>query len=705
MPVSTDLVVDVVDMPASTVGPIGATATGSTFTVPATGGSLGGGAIGAAALAEASVARVDTTVSTAAVPSQSVSAPTATVTVGSTATGPSFNVTGSQAVVAPTVSTTVTNNGTTTQTIACKCCGAASDPCCGPFDRTGPYFNRWFKGTEWSSGIVGRGKTTAPAKFLLSIIFGNSGTWSSPGDGNTDLQQSFDLEFEYYDPGEAVILPYPFRRYEVARWTNTGPVKCRLLSDTTWEDGSATDGASAYRGKAGNLWLSFESEYIYLLTGYRNTNQFTSTYQTDDMVNSFVLLSSLENLDTDTFSYVQSGEAAKPSSYKVFFQRWNPKTASVYGYRYHMKTAQCRQAILGPTIDQLTWVPSIHGCGLQIQTQGNRSTATGGGNAIVFSVESCTVGSNVFGPLLGNCNSFGANLTLRRDQSCQCPNGYAQQLFGPNGLCPNLDFGFKRIELQAELTAYTHVSPYNSSNTSTPQTPFSLGYFGIGFGNPCLDFYGNNSLWFVNARDDTNYPVYYVYSGFSFELQSSGDPIIAKPVINGIGNLVGWDGVLGTWSELTAWKKTYSSSVALRGPVPASGPAPLQLQYVSHSCSPFSMTFSGSLWMKYENFGPAFDKHIANIEITFFLPQNGLVSMAGPPAQTINPTVAQALIQQSKTRLALPCIHRGEPLEASASCGCGGAVLTECAVYGQCRPYGTATDAQVCTRCPDYAAP
>lgn len=69
------------------------------------------------------------------------------------------------------------------------------------------------------------------------------------------------------------------------------------------------------------------------------------------------------------------------------------------------------------------------------------------------------------------------------------------------------------------------------------------------------------------------------------------------------------------------------------------------------------------------------------------------------------PPSAQDLIQQSKTRLALPCIHRGQPLEESASCGCGGAVLTACALYGQCRPYGTATDAPVCTRCPDYAAP
>ena len=77
-------------------------------------------------------------------------------------------------------------------------------------------------------------------------------------------------------------------------------------------------------------------------------------------------------------------------------------------------------------------------------------------------------------------------------------------------------------------------------------------------------------------------------------------------------------------------------------------------------------------------------------------------SQGGNPTATVD---AQELIQQSKQRLALPCVHRGQPLEESASCGCGGAVLTACSVYGQCRPYGTATDAQVCTRCPDYQAP
>ena len=92
---------------------------------------------------------------------------------------------------------------------------------------------------------------------------------------------------------------------------------------------------------------------------------------------------------------------------------------------------------------------------------------------------------------------------------------------------------------------------------------------------------------------------------------------------------------------------------------------------------------------------------------TYLAPaQNQHQQIYQPHAPTYPTTTsAQGLIQQSKTRLALPCIHRGEPLEASASCGCGGAVLTECAVYGQCRPYGAATDAQVCTRCPDYVAP
>ena len=114
----------------------------------------------------------------------------------------------------------------------------------------------------------------------------------------------------------------------------------------------------------------------------------------------------------------------------------------------------------------------------------------------------------------------------------------------------------------------------------------------------------------------------------------------------------------------------------------------------SIACSPFKLTW------QYCYMTPSASSTIAyqfDMDMEYCV-----ASMSGNPAANLD---AQDLIQQSKQRLALPCVHRGQPLEESASCGCGGAVLTACSVYGQCRPYGTATDAQVCTRCPDYQAP
>ena len=670
------------------------------------------------------------------IPAPTVSAPTATVTVGSTAISPSVNVIGSQAVVAPTASTTVTNGGTTTQTIACKCCGAASDPCCGPFPNSGPFFRRWFAFDEQSFGtsLLSRGKTSEPEGFTLTFSPGISSLDTTRQ--QYDLAQDFDIPFEYFDPGPDVAFPSPFRRYEIAKYTNSGPIKARLRNQYQWSPPAA---GLPDEQKIGSTWISFETD-LYLLVGYRiptvnsraigilpvvfthapqnpaqnghaagglsivsisglagNAATF-NPYPNTNAVNAFVLLSSLNDLGTDTDLEAQIGQ---PSSYKIFFQRWDPDASGLTGQRFVVKTAELNADQFGmPRVFQKTWVRSAGTCPFSIQQAGLFSVANPFGAPFMFTTETCS-GTP--------CHRFTPKFALKRRQDCRCPNGYARQLFGADGLCVNLDPGLAPIELQAELTAYTPVSPYNSSNTSTPQTPFSLGYFGNGLTqNPCLEFYGSNQLSYLGNRDNVNYAFFYIRSGFKFELQSSGDPIIAKPIYNNNVDMVGWDGAFGIWSELTAWKKNYSTGAALRGPVPASGPAPLQLQYVSHSCSPFSMTFSGSLWMKYEQFGPnLYDKHIANIEITFFLPFNGLVSMAGPPAQAPNPTTttAQDLIQQSKARLALPCIHRGEPLEASASCGCGGAVLTECAVYGQCRPYGAATDAQVCTRCPDYVAP
>jgi hypothetical protein len=614
-------------------------------------------------------------------PAQTVTAPTATVETSSTATT-SAPPTTTNPVTAPTVSTTTTTSGTTTQTIACKCCGAAADPCCGPFDRTGPYFNRWFNGSAWTSNIVGRGKTTAPERFKLSLSFGNKSSWGdvSVGAPNVDLIQVFNLPFEYYDPGDSVTLIDPFLRFEIARWTNTGPVKCQLLNNYQY--------AGSIMNNIGNVWLDFESEYLYLLTGYRNLTN--APFQTNDAAHCFVLLSSLENLTQDKGT--GASEIADASSYKVFFRRWDPKTASHYGYRYVMKTAQLTSSVLGYSASQLTWVPSINGCPLSITTQGNRSTATPGGDPIVRSVEQCT--STTMGTI--PCNSFGASLVLKREQDCGCPNGYAKQLFGPDGLCAGIDLGLGPVELQADLTAYTHVAPYSAASTATPTLPMSLGYMGGALvGSPCSVFAGENLLGYLGQRSENGKNLTYKTMGMTFELQGTGDPIKATVTNQPDPNFY-------TWTTLGAWGDLYARAVHLWGSVTGGVPSG-QLQYVSHTCSPFSMTFSGGLYSTTSPFSSGYTEHIADVEITFTLPSNGIPNQAGP-YQATSPN-AHDLIQQSKQRLALPCVHRGQPLEESASCGCGGAVLTACSVYGQCRPYGTATDAQVCTRCPDYQAP
>lgn len=664
------------------------------------------------------------------IPAATVSAPAATVSTSSTATGISYTSTGSQPVSAPTVSTTTTTSGTTTQTIACKCCGASADPCCGPFPDSGPFFRRWFAFDEqpFGTSLLRRGKTSEPESLTLTFNPGISPL--DPTGQQYDLLQDFDIPFEYFDPGPDVALPSPFRRYEIAKYTNNGPIKARLRNQYQWSPPAA---GLPDMQKIGNTWISFETD-LYLLVGYRiptvnsratgvlpvvfthapqNPSQnghaagglplvaasgpagnavTSNPYPNTNAVNAFVLLSSLDDLDTDTDLETQIGQA---SSYKVFFQRWDPDASSVTGQRFVVKTAELTADQFGlPRVFQKTWVRSAGGCPFSIQQAGLFSAAHPFGAPFMFTTQACSGAP---------CHRFTPRLTLKRRQDCRCPNGYARQLFGADGLCPDLDFGLGPVELQADLTAYTHVAPYSASNTSTPSIPTSLGFLGNTLGTVCLDFAGENVLGYLGSRDVDNKPFYYLRSGFKFELQETGDPVVASLLDNA------WNSPnFGTWSELTAWKRIYSTGGILRGPAPVSGPPPLQLQYVSHSCAPFSMTFAGSLWITSQQFGSTtpYDTHIADVEITFSLPSNGLVSMAGPPAQMSNPTTtaAQDLIQQAKTRLALPCIHRGQPLEESASCGCGGAVLTACALYGQCRPYGTATDAQVCTRCPDYAA-
>ena len=77
-----------------------------------------------------------------------------------------------------------------------------------------------------------------------------------------------------------------------------------------------------------------------------------------------------------------------------------------------------------------------------------------------------------------------------------------------------------------------------------------------------------------------------------------------------------------------------------------------------------------------------------------------------PTPTTENSNMAQAreIIKKIYQVKASPCVNLGMALEETASCGCGGAVLHECSIYGQCRQSGNDDKTQLCWKCSDYSA-
>lgn len=70
------------------------------------------------------------------------------------------------------------------------------------------------------------------------------------------------------------------------------------------------------------------------------------------------------------------------------------------------------------------------------------------------------------------------------------------------------------------------------------------------------------------------------------------------------------------------------------------------------------------------------------------------------------PTPEQlAQLERIKAVIKRSCVHLGIALEDKPSCGCGGgaALLRECSLYGQCRPYAPRqTEVRQCVGCDRY---
>lgn len=618
-------------------------------------------------------------------------ATTATGTAKGGATG-TDNILGSTSVsYAPKVTATGTSTNLVTKIESCNCCGPAVDQCCGPFPQDGNFFLPYFGDYAPFSS---RAKTTSTEKFELNISFINFSMGAGINETYRDLIQTFSLPFEYYDPGPSFSHPFVYNpsgasslsafisRYNIARWTNTGPIKA-TIQNNNWSDKPSS--TAPYGGKIGTVWINFESEYIYLVLNYQSS--FSGTYVKPDKCVNFILLSSLDDLDSDSENGFWSGyidgdlvaedQSAFPSSYKLFFQRWDPIEKEVYGNRYVMKTSELATSIYSGLIyaRQMTMVSSATTCPFRVDTYNpDRLTYDLSEKSAVAETPIVITDGLV------TSERFRTQFTFRRQQTCFCKSGFSRNLFGPaGGLCPEVNAWQKPVELVAKITSLAPVSPY-VGNTSWPATPHILAYFsnsvGIFYLDPCTSFLTSNNQFDAYKSEPDSFSL--SYASLEFTINNSG---------NLVANL-GTNANLGlVWSTYPTGTNAYSF-LTIRGTNGSN-----QMTYVSHSCNPFSLVFSGSIYI-----GAA---KAANIEITFTFPDNGLISMESPMVFNDGPEASQ-LIRQSKERISIPCIHRGVPLEESASCGCGGAVLTECKIYGQCRPYGTATDAQICTRCEDY---
>lgn len=68
----------------------------------------------------------------------------------------------------------------------------------------------------------------------------------------------------------------------------------------------------------------------------------------------------------------------------------------------------------------------------------------------------------------------------------------------------------------------------------------------------------------------------------------------------------------------------------------------------------------------------------------------------------LNPSVEKARLEAIR-RVSVPCIYLGDLIEDPASCGCGTAVLRQCAIHGQCRRTGLPkSNESICFNCPDW---
>lgn len=251
-----------------------------------------------------------------------------------------------------------------------------------------------------------------------------------------------------------------------------------------------------------------------------------------------------------------------------------------------------------------------------------------------------------------------------------CAAGYLAPLFSTGGLCAGAIDNTQPVYLAATVE-FTPISPHTLAGYCLPSGPTFIGDLTFESGNCDRVEY----ITKLASCSGTNSGPLVTVNGYTFYKKTS------SPYIGTFLWLYQY--FCGCNSGISLFPEKNNALLMLGYPDNLSSSyGNGELEYVSHSCSPFSLTMKGTaVKTGYGSLTP-----VATYTITF--------EQAVTPYLTPNPTAK---------RLELPCIHQSAIPIDRAECNCPDKWIYGCDIYGQCRTNVDQGDGlPVCRLCDKY---
>lgn len=265
----------------------------------------------------------------------------------------------------------------------------------------------------------------------------------------------------------------------------------------------------------------------------------------------------------------------------------------------------------------------------------------------------------------------------------QCPNGFLPKLFSTGGLCVGAIDNTVPVYLSVEME-FTAISPHTLAGYCLPSGKVFVGDAQC---NPTpTEANGNGCNYFkmITLQPTCDGSTFEVAGGgtsnenFIFFVNST------TPEISVGGGTI--PRVCGCNSGRTDHSGTsWANSLAILGkPFSISGFLNSNLEYVSHSCSPFSLVMKGTA-VKLQN-ATAPSTAVAYVEITF--------TEATAPFLGTAPKI---------NRLEIPCFNMSATPIDRANCNCPEKFVYGCKIHGKCRPNSDLGDGiKCCQGCNEF---